>query len=536
MKKIKDYILDKDLILKLMFILIIINPILDFYWLFLPKVIDVLHFSPSTIIRTIMVALIALMFLLTIKKGKLTKWYFVYFGLIVAYALAHHFNAIDFTAFYPERLNYSTINELFYVIRMSMPMCLIIVLSNYKVSDDKTNKVLAITTLIVCATIVFTNLFKISKASYTDEFIYDNVICWLKSGHCGLSFRQLASRGLFQSANSISALLLMLLPINIYYFIKKSNLVNSLTILFSLLAMYLLGTKVGTYGFLLACIISVIIYLVFVIIYKSIKFKGYTFFYLLGLIGLFVLILPYSTMYMRMQVDKDLKDDRAYLEEINRQALEEMDNNIKSFVKENYPDKYNENYTYIDNMNIMSFNEKADLLVPFLLENYNNFSINDEFIVFHYPYWVDPEMWYKVFHEDYMNRVNNRFLETTFLKRVKEVNNKKSDEFLGITYVRQGKIFTLERDFVSHYYTLGYIGVLLLLMPYVFVIIASAAHELMHIKKVNPKVVYFLLGIGLCVCAGFYSGNVLDSLMVSLILAYLCAVVLNESFGGKYGE
>ena len=542
MKRIKDYILDKDLILKIALIFLIINPILDFYFLFNSKVIEFFHFSPSTIIRTLVVGIIFILFLFVIKKGKLNKWYIVYLVLIVAYSVAHHFSAYNFTAFYPERKHYVPIEELFYLLRLTMPLVLISVLSRFNIGDDTFNKYLSITTIVVGLVIIITNLFKVSMASYGNDLILGNIVCWFKSDNCGLGFLHLSSRGLFQSANSISAYLLMLLPINIYHFTKKSNIINYITIFVSMYAMFLVGTKVSTYGFFLALVGSIILYLMFVIIFKKIKFKKYTFYYLIGTLLLFLLVLPKSTIYLRMNVDKDLEMERLKMEVYNKEALSKMDKTLEEFVHENHLEEHNnlfnskEDITYQDYLNIMTFKEKSDLIVPFLLDNYDNFSIMDDFIVFHYPYWVDPEMWYNVFHEDYGNRVNYRFLETTFLKRVKEVNNKKRDDYLGITYVRQGKIFTLEKDFLSHYYTLGIIGVILFLMPYVFIVIVLAIRELLRIKNINMKVIYYLFGIGLCLCAGFYSGNVMDSLMVSLTMAYLSAVAINESFGGDYGK
>lgn len=54
------------------------------------------------------------------------------------------------------------------------------------------------------------------------------------------------------------------------------------------------------------------------------------------------------------------------------------------------------------------------------------------------------------------------------LKRVKEINNNKLDNLFGITYSRTSKVFNLERDFLYQYYSMGIIGVLILIFPLLY--------------------------------------------------------------------
>ena len=57
------------------------------------------------------------------------------------------------------------------------------------------------------------------------------------------------------------------------------------------------------------------------------------------------------------------------------------------------------------------------------------------------------------------------------LKRVKEINNNKYDDLLGLTYSRTSKVFNLEKDFQYQYYSLGIIGQILFIGPLIVMLI-----------------------------------------------------------------
>ena len=92
-------------------------------------------------------------------------------------------------------------------------------------------------------------------------------------------------------------------------------------------------------------------------------------------------------------------------------------------------------------------------------------------------------------------------------------------------------IFDLERDFVSHYYTLGLFGLFLLLMPYIIIFFLAIFMMLYHYKeKFTFRNVMLMLGISITLFAAYYSGNCMDGLVVTLILGFVFGQLVEPIF------
>ena len=79
-------LLTKENLTKLLLFFIALQPILDFYLLFDQKVINLLGISISTVVRYIFVLVLALLFILIIKKKKQYLFYLLYGFLIISYS------------------------------------------------------------------------------------------------------------------------------------------------------------------------------------------------------------------------------------------------------------------------------------------------------------------------------------------------------------------------------------------------------------------------------------------------------------------
>ena len=69
----------------------------------------------------------------------------------------------------------------------------------------------------------------------------------------------LSTRGWFDSANEISAILATLLPINIYFLFKENRINNYLLYTIQVISMIILGTRVSTYCAILISFLFIII-------------------------------------------------------------------------------------------------------------------------------------------------------------------------------------------------------------------------------------------------------------------------------------
>ncbi|MEG2985450.1 MAG: O-antigen ligase family protein, partial [Peptostreptococcaceae bacterium] len=313
----------------LLILFIIIQPILDIHYFYTEKVVNIIGFSPSTIIRIVVVFILALLTLITLRDKKIWVTIVVYLSLVLIYTIFHIINAKNFNTPVPNDLGYSVIGELFYIIRMLIPFIIIIITMSTSVSRMDYERAIKIITSSISLTIVLSNIFKVSLASYGTGIIKQNIFGWFTGAYETYKYSDLASRGLFNSANQISALLVLLLPIMFIIYTYQQNIKNLLIIILTLISMIMLGTKVALYG----ALISVIIYfmvLIFMTIVRKQKLISKKIFVALG-ISILIIVSLYEVSPV-----------------INRPSLEESYGNepefrqidlLKSYQKNNEYDK-----------------------------------------------------------------------------------------------------------------------------------------------------------------------------------------------------
>ena len=156
-------VFNKNILKKIIVIFILLQPILDTYILFEQDVIDIFKFSPSTIIRLFFVFVIAIFSILVLKFNKEWKYFIVYIFLLILYTLFHLYSVSYFKTLSPDNFNYSKFSELFYIIRLLIPIFLIIVCSKIKFTKKEIKKIFYILFFMISGTIVITNITKSAK-------------------------------------------------------------------------------------------------------------------------------------------------------------------------------------------------------------------------------------------------------------------------------------------------------------------------------------------------------------------------------------
>ena len=262
MKKIKVEAILENIII----IFLIIQPIFD---------LKIFYNSISTLIRTVIIIVFFLIYF--IKSNNKRKYLLLIYSVILGiYAIFHHINAMNFTSLVPGNFNYSLVKELLYFVKMIVPILLIYVLFKSKITNSKIDKIIQLIVFIMGFSIIITNLLGMSYGSYSDEIIKANFIKWFNNSE-NYTYKDLASKGLFEYGNQVSAVLLMFLPFIINKSIKEKNLKNFVILLINVFALILLGTRVAVIGIML-----VFIYTTVIILYmknkeklKNIKIKNF---------------------------------------------------------------------------------------------------------------------------------------------------------------------------------------------------------------------------------------------------------------------
>lgn len=478
---------------------IVCQPVLDTYYLYTDKAIELFGFSPATIIRVIITFVLVTLTLLTLKDKN--KWIGIslYAVVITIYTIAHTLNANNFNSLVPGNFNYSLKSELFYIVRMSIPIIIIFITYNAKIKKEYFEATTKWTLALVSGTIVITNLLKISLGSYNNKIIKDNIIGWFTGAYDKYNYSALASKGIFNFANQIAALLVFLLPIMMVIYLNKRTLSNLIIIIITIISMVMVGTKVALFG----AIIDIIAFIGIIIFVSLIKRKNMIDKYILGMLGISIVV----TGVLITKAPAINREKTSYNIRINNGKVEQ-------------PMPFSED--------IMKSNES---MIKYIEANHEALMVGKQFITQSYPYKYDPEFWVEIINLPVFERLNWRNLEQRMLQRVMDINDNPMDKYLGLTFSRTQNIYNLESDFVSQYYSLGLIGVGLFLSPYIVIVLGCILVILRKFKErvsIENLVICFATTFALGV--SYYSGNVLDSLTMTIILAFILGNLINIVF------
>ena len=169
----------------------------------------------------------------------------------------------------------------------------------------------------------------------------------------------------------------------------------------------------------------------------------------------------------------------------------------------------------------------------YILKYYAQNNINENFVLNRYPYQYDADFWYEILTSNNPSKSNYRFLETAMVKRVISINNNKFDSLFGITYTRVQNIFNIEKDFVMQYYSLGIIGLVLVLGPYFIILFYWGIKMLLNkLKEISIFSAIAFITICMIFFVSYYSGNLLNSLGFEIYLSLITTPLILRSKNG----
>ncbi|MFQ3624502.1 O-antigen ligase family protein [Lactobacillus johnsonii] len=497
-----------------LFWFILIQPFLDIYWLSRPPL---LKFSIPTILRVLGV-FIAIILFFSIKNNwqrfRKQWWIIAYIGILILYSIFHLISVRNFTGVDATGFHYSPKVEIFYLVRACLPL-IVIYITSY--SDFKAKyffRVIQGISGIYSLTIVISNLFLFSLTSYhTTEAkrISANIFSWFTQ--TDYPFNALASKGIFFQANTLSAILFMIMPIMLYILYKEFNLLNIVLVSAQALAMLMLGTKVGNFGLIISLVVFLLIFLIHSLILKNTKFSAKFLITLICILTASAAIFPYSPTLRRSSLESGVAQKRSNLGDKKR-----LDQELNAGL-ERYKGKKQEDY-----------------LKEFIKKNYWVYSLKHDLVLEHYTYQNDPYYWLEVMKRPANERLNYRHLEKDILSRVMKTDKNKSNKLFGISFSRENNIAPLERDFLAQYYSMGILGVILLDVIYLFVLGYGIFYWLFNKKVRSFLNSSLLLSEGFILFAAFYAGNVLEYLSATLVMAFILGFLLQNIRYSRYSE
>lgn len=481
----------------LLAVLVAIQPILEMVWFNDGTVGEVGGFTIPTLIRFGLIGVAGILSFFVIRFNRKYLWLVLYLAVVAVYAVLHHIFCIDFQSLVPGNFNYNMISEMFYLVRMLVPIAMIYFVYNSSMSRKVFDGLVIGISFFSSGLVVITNLTKTSIGSYSNRTILGNLIDWFVNKGV-FTFNDLASKGFFYTS-IFSVVLVLLFPYILYLFIRDRKKRYFFLAVIQALALYMFGTKATTFSVIIELVVMFAVYLVCTLMKKDQKFLKSQAIPFLALILAAVIVYPYTPAISRSNYDAEYQKelDEDYDEEEENRALEE-----------------------------------ADDLEKYFDENYMYFSISQDFMLRSYPYKYDLEFWDQLLKDlGPSQRMQNRIVEQRMLERVKEINDDPMDDFFGMGYTRTSNIYNLERDFLYQYYSLGIIGVAIFLGPYVGILLITMVLMLVKFKKRgNIENCSLVLGVGLSLFLAYYSGNVMDNLGITIVMGMVLGMLLRINF------
>lgn len=497
MKRIKKIISENNNLLGILCLFIIIQPFLDILPLFENSNLFIFGFTIPTLIRCLFISILGLISIKTIDK-KNYKFIILYFIILLIYTIIHNNITSDISLNIPSNYTYSFVSELFYIIRMLLPLAIIQFTKSTNINEEKFLKVITISSAIIGTIIFIGNTFCISYVSYGKGNTVINWIGWFTKDLSQYEFEELTSKGWFYMANQLSGLMMLLLPFNFFATIKNNNFLNMYASIILVISMIMLGTRVASYGWLLVIICFIIVITISRYIYKDKRTKVSYYKTLLTILVIGLIFLLNSPINRR-QYGYELGDVSS-LEK--RPELENFDS-----------DNLEKIYKYIE-------------------DSYEIFGIQKEYLFERYNYKYDVEFWYNIFDKSVKNGViENREMQRLISKRIIENNgNDIKYQLFGYSFsrMRNGGIY-MEHDIIVQLFTMGYVGTILLVGPYLAIV---AIICLKVLKKMKRKIalfnITFLISIISTLATAVLSGHILDELFVTIYIGFICGYFLKK--------
>ena len=442
------------------------------------------------LIELVNIVLVGIALLLTLTKVSLKRIIalIIYLVVVTIYIYLHYKNVVKFDTNIYALTQFSFIRESFYILRVYiLPLMFLYVLVNNRDIFNKEYyfRLAKYLIVIISFSIVILDIFKLSFISYNEKkyhVLYNIFDYFLYSG----DYKQLAARGFFDSANELSAILLMLMPINIYLLYKEGTKFNVLIYVMQFVSMILLGTRTAAYGALLVSIVSLIVYILLSLLKKIEKNEFFETAFGVCLLSCtaFLVISPFMLGRINDGTpDFSIQNSEAY------EVLENVDLNDLDSLIEKYKSEY---------------------------------LINEVFLEI-YPIGKDPDFWLGIIKRDKALNNDSRLLKTDILNRIYERNNNPNDRYLGMGYTLN--FIDLERDYYYQFYLFGIVGLFILMGPY-FIVLGYLIYKAIKNFNINFNfhTILSLMSVLLGLLIAYYSGHVFGWVSPMMILVFVLGI------------
>lgn len=492
--------------------IILLQPLLDIDYLIHPFLEKFGLPLPSTVVYLIgYPVLVVFAFLLNDRNKKRTLIFgLMYLFILAIYFIVHHLTVVDMTEllYLPTTYKYTLSGELKYVLSLVLPLGLVYAFYQAKFSQEVFNRVVLISAISIALPLFVFNMLAIGPSTYYAGDTLANFPTWFFGVYESYNPKMLATKFYFSEGNTTGIILFSIFPLILTQFIKARNkLIYYFLIPIYSIAMWVLATRVATYGVLIMLLVIGFIW-IFLVLLKKERIQIIPLTFLVIMITLSYLVLPYTPAVRNLEID-------------NR-------NDLKVSQNEGKIDEWKGS---IDDEGLMPGSVEFNYYYQHIFEDYYwLLTISNEYYKLYYPYVMDPKFYVDlIFEVDFYDRVSGRqFQEIFFNYKWNQLNS--SQRLLGFGYSRfmTGSIL-LEQDFIMQRYTLGWIGMVLLTFPWLGLLVVLMFYALRNFSDVfDLEIISPAISISAILGGAYLSGHVLDQYFSTTFLAFFIAFLMYQ--------
>lgn len=480
---------------------------------------DFLGFRLTTIVNILLLPSLAILtfFLFEDNKKRTIIFSAIYALILGAYFLVHVnvLNDILPKLYLTGNFYFSIVDEILYTVTMFTPLVYIWVFNKQNVNENTLKKIVLTLSTTVTLPVVISNIFVFGQSTYGDYTI-DNIFSWFSLPFSEYNRpKYYATKFFFEEGNTTGVLLLMILPFLFYFFLrevnKKSKVLIGVEVFLQILAMYMLSTRVASYGTILICVAMLAIYAILILLkYEKVNKVFISFMLLMTVVS--SVIYPFCPAYQNQLINAQ---DYGFLK-ADDYLKDEADGIFRE--KEGTLEKYSEEWFGFYTFMFEAYSYMINVTPPVYYTEW-------------YNYRHDPEFWVRlIFDHPLEERVNGRQIQKIFMNyKWNELTETEKMTGMGYGPFMRGSMI-IEQDFTRQLYAFGYVGEVLYMGPWVLLTAYLAIKLLFGYKdrKWNYLNIICLMSTCLGFVSSYMSGHVMDELSTSLIIALSMGVLFSR--------
>lgn len=465
----------------------------------------------STILRFVLMPLLVLVIFLVFekKKKKVFILALLYGFSLILYFYIHSKVVVGFLnrVYFTDNFVYVYFKEFSYLLTLVIPFGYIY--SFYKVNLNNFNIAVPIISLTISIPTILSNLFLFGNSAYYGKTVA-SFFSWfnLKYDAFANNPRFYSSIFYYPEGNTLGILLVSSLPILIYLLYQHKNKFYFFTTAFHVLAMNLIGTRVGSYGSLVILVLMIFIYL-FLVLVKKYQFN-LKFIVMIALtLAISLTLYPFNPATAATKIDQS---NNSYVAG-NSQILDSRKQGLKGATS------LAENSVEFRDFYIHYFEDNL-FLIGYLPVGY---------YLYNYHYRNDPKFWVDfIFEYKLEERINARQFQEIFMN-YKWSKTELKEKLFGMGWTPFMYSSTdLEKDFAIHRYSFGYVGFVLLVGYWLVLFIFMGLKIALKYENWSYEKLAYFLAFTIGLASSYVSGHGIDNLTVSIFLAFLTASLLKK--------